>query len=76
MADSGRFSLALLVVAGSLWAQHSYTPADVEEGGKLFRADCVGCHGATGDLVPVAGRQYVAVAAGSSLYVYALREGR
>jgi putative heme-binding domain-containing protein len=41
-----------LLLAGSLYAQHSYTPADVEDGGRLFRGNCVGCHGADGDLVP------------------------
>ncbi len=32
-------------------AQHNYTPADVEDGGRLYRANCVNCHGARGDLV-------------------------
>jgi len=41
-----------LLLAGALYAQHSYTPADVEDGGRLFRGNCVGCHGADGDLVP------------------------
>jgi putative heme-binding domain-containing protein len=43
---------SLILVAGGLYAQHSYTPADVEDGGRLFRGNCVGCHGADGDLVP------------------------
>jgi len=43
---------SLILVAGALFAQHSYTPADVEDGGRLFRGSCVGCHGADGDLVP------------------------
>ena len=42
----------LILVAGGLFAQHSYTPADVEDGGRLFRGNCVGCHGADGNLVP------------------------
>jgi putative heme-binding domain-containing protein len=37
--------------AGALPAQHSYTPADLENGGKLFRANCVACHGPEGDMV-------------------------
>jgi putative heme-binding domain-containing protein len=41
-----------LLLTGALYAQHSYTPADVEDGGRLFRGNCVGCHGADGDLVP------------------------
>ncbi len=41
----------LLFAAGALYAQHSYTPADVQDGGRLFRANCVGCHGVDGNLV-------------------------
>jgi len=45
--------LCLLICAGGvLFAQHTYTPGDVEEGGRLFRANCVLCHGPEGDLVP------------------------
>lgn len=44
-------SLPILFTAASL-AQHSYTTADVEDGGKLFRSNCAGCHGADGTLVP------------------------
>ncbi len=47
-----RAACSLLLMAGALYAQHSYTPADVEDGGRLFRGNCVGCHGADGDLVP------------------------
>jgi cytochrome c oxidase cbb3-type subunit III len=45
------FILSILS-AGVLLAQHSYTPTDVEDGGRLFRGNCVGCHGAEGNLVP------------------------
>jgi len=41
-----------ICAAGALFAQHAYSPGDVEEGGKLFRANCVLCHGPNGDLVP------------------------
>jgi putative heme-binding domain-containing protein len=41
-----------LVAFGSLLAQHSFTPIDVEDGGRLFRANCTICHGAQGDGVP------------------------
>jgi putative heme-binding domain-containing protein len=32
-----------------LFAQHSFTPIDVEDGGRLYRANCSICHGALGD---------------------------
>ena len=31
--------------------QHNYTPGDIEEGGRLFRINCIGCHGPEGNLV-------------------------
>jgi cytochrome c oxidase cbb3-type subunit III len=34
-----------------LFAQNSFTPADIEDGGKLFRDNCVACHGPDGNLV-------------------------
>jgi len=34
-----------------LAAQHSFTPADIVDGGKLFRTNCVSCHGPEGTLV-------------------------
>jgi putative heme-binding domain-containing protein len=52
IAGTYRVACSLLLMAGALYAQHSYTPADVEDGGRLFRGNCVGCHGADGDLVP------------------------
>jgi putative heme-binding domain-containing protein len=42
----------LLFAAGALQAQHSYTAADVEDGARLYQANCSGCHGPEGDLVP------------------------
>lgn len=39
-------------VVGSLVAQHSYSPADVEDGGRLFRTNCTNCHGPNGDAIP------------------------
>jgi putative heme-binding domain-containing protein len=48
-----RVSLLLFIYASiALEAQHSYTPADIAEGGRLFRANCVLCHGPEGDQVP------------------------
>ena len=46
-----RFSL-LVLAAGALLGQRSYTPADILEGQRLFRANCVLCHGPEGDQVP------------------------
>jgi putative heme-binding domain-containing protein len=40
---------ALIFAAGALFAQHSFTPIDVEDGGRLYRANCSICHGAQGD---------------------------
>ena len=42
----------LLALPAALLAQHAYTPADIEEGGRLFRTNCVLCHGPEGDQVP------------------------
>src|SRR5579862_9644993 len=50
--SKARFLIAMGIAAGlPLAAQHSYGPADIEDGGKLFRANCVTCHGPQGDLV-------------------------
>ncbi|HVH27861.1 MAG TPA: c-type cytochrome [Vicinamibacterales bacterium] len=47
------FSLLLLTLsAGAGFAQqHGYTQGDIEEGGRLYRINCIGCHGPEGDLV-------------------------
>jgi putative heme-binding domain-containing protein len=42
----------LATMPAVLLAQHTYTPADIQEGGRLFRANCVLCHGPEGDQVP------------------------
>ena len=41
--------IALFASALGLRAQHSFTPIDVEDGGRLYRANCSICHGAQGD---------------------------
>jgi putative heme-binding domain-containing protein len=41
--------LCTQLFALSLFAQHSFTPIDVEDGGRLYRANCSICHGAQGD---------------------------
>ncbi|HUA19093.1 MAG TPA: c-type cytochrome [Bryobacteraceae bacterium] len=46
-----RFTV-FVVAAGTLAAQHSYTPADIQEGQRLFRENCVLCHGPEGDQIP------------------------
>jgi len=42
-----------LALAGPLLAQqHNVSPADVENGGRIYNANCFACHGQNGDLVP------------------------
>jgi putative heme-binding domain-containing protein len=43
-------SLAVAAVA-ALSAQHNFTPAEVENGGRLYQSTCAGCHGTAGDQV-------------------------
>ena len=43
--------LVVVVTAGGLAAQHAYTPADIEAGGRLYQSACVGCHGPDGDAI-------------------------
>jgi cytochrome c oxidase cbb3-type subunit III len=45
------FAMVAACAAIPLFAQHSFTPADIEDGGKLFRDNCVACHGPEGNLV-------------------------
>lgn len=42
---------ALALAALGLEAQHTYTSADVEQGGRLYRSTCSVCHGPDGDFV-------------------------
>lgn len=42
---------AFLLAAGVVFGQHSFTPSDIEDGGRLYRSTCVTCHGPNGDLV-------------------------
>lgn len=44
--------LGLVVAAGALLAQRTYTPGDVQDGQRLFLANCAACHGPEGDAVP------------------------
>src|SRR5262245_60305919 len=43
-------ALALASYAGA--QGHGYTPADIENGGQLYQANCTACHGPDGDGVP------------------------
>jgi putative heme-binding domain-containing protein len=46
--------LVLLAMAGATAGNaqdHGYTPADIESGGRLYQASCVGCHGPDGAAV-------------------------
>jgi len=54
-----RFRTLALLCAGlaalaarPLGQQHSYTPADIEAGARLYQSSCAGCHATTGDGVP------------------------
>src|SRR5262245_19102630 len=42
---------AFVLAAGTLAAQHEYTPGDIEDGRRMFRAACALCHGPEGDQV-------------------------
>ena len=44
--------LVMSASAGALFGQqHSYTAGDIKEGGRLYRINCIGCHGPEGNLV-------------------------
>lgn len=53
VAGAARCGTVLALLASVLAAQeHSYTPADIENGSRLYQSSCAGCHGTTGDSVP------------------------
>ncbi len=43
--------IAILLFAGTLFAQHAFTPEEIAEGSRLFQSNCTGCHGSAGDQV-------------------------
>jgi len=44
---------ALALLASALTAQeHGYSPADIENGSRLYQGSCAGCHGMGGDGIP------------------------
>src|SRR5580704_3791430 len=49
-----RLPLLFLLAAIALFAQHSYSAADIEDGGRLYRMYCTACHGPDGDTLPKA----------------------
>ena len=46
--------IPLIVLAAAIAGaqEHSYTPADIENGARLYQSSCAGCHGPNGDMVP------------------------
>ena len=53
VAGATRWGTVLALLASVVAAQeHSYTPADIENGSRLYQSSCAGCHGTTGDSVP------------------------
>jgi putative heme-binding domain-containing protein len=47
-----RLFCLIFVAVAPLLGQHSFTQIDIEDGGRLFRANCAVCHGAEGNQVP------------------------
>jgi putative heme-binding domain-containing protein len=45
-------ALSLLWTSAAHAQGHGYTPADIENGGQLYQANCTACHGPDGDGVP------------------------
>jgi putative heme-binding domain-containing protein len=43
---------AAVLASAPLAQEHSYTPADIENGSRLYQGSCAGCHGASGDGIP------------------------
>ena len=43
--------MATVLVNATVGAQHGYTRAEIENGARLFQANCATCHGPKGDTV-------------------------
>jgi mono/diheme cytochrome c family protein len=44
-------AIAVAIFTTTLLAQHAFTPEEIADGGRLFQANCTGCHGSAGDQV-------------------------
>jgi len=44
--------LVAIIASVAVAQEHGYTPADVENGSRLYQSSCTGCHGPTGDGIP------------------------
>src|SRR5688572_1874179 len=51
-AAAGGLFIAVLTVGTPIAQQHSYTPQQIEEGRKLYEANCGRCHGDDGSGIP------------------------
>lgn len=54
MTFAMRLPFTFFLCAAALFAQHSYSAADIEDGGRLYRANCTACHGPDGNALPKA----------------------
>src|SRR5689334_10664187 len=41
----------VLTLGATSYGQHSFTPDNIANGGQLYRANCLNCHGPSGDTI-------------------------
>jgi putative heme-binding domain-containing protein len=46
------WAVATALAPAPIAQEHSFTPADIENGLRLYQGSCAGCHGAGGDAIP------------------------